>query len=83
MLKNNRKSSILANKLRNRAKVCPFCKSKTLPRWEDHEILKDFLSPRSRIISAQFSGVCVKHQRVLSKAVKQARHLGLLPFVTK
>lgn len=83
MLKKSRSATIIANKKRNKPKVCPFCKAKSEPRWEDHENLKDYLSPRGRIIPSQFSGVCVKHQRVLARAIKRARHLSLLPFITQ
>ncbi|MFA6250985.1 MAG: 30S ribosomal protein S18 [Candidatus Shapirobacteria bacterium] len=59
---------------------CSFCKSKASPKWQDYEKLGNYLSVRGRILSSSYSGVCVKHQRKLAKAVKQARHLALLPF---
>jgi ribosomal protein S18 len=34
-------------------------------------------------VARQYSGVCARHQRKLVKVIKQARHLGLLPFTTK
>ena len=63
-------------------KKCAFCESKTVPKWSDYEKLRAYLSVRGRIQSAKMSGTCVKHQKVLARAIKQARHLGLLPFVT-
>ncbi|MFA5828274.1 MAG: 30S ribosomal protein S18 [Candidatus Shapirobacteria bacterium] len=83
MIKKSKKDSLLAAKIRGREKGCSFCKTKTIPRWEDYEGLKEYLSPRGRIIGAQYSGVCVKHQRKLSDVIKQARHLGLVPFTTQ
>lgn len=62
---------------------CQFCQNKTEPYWRDYQVLKNFLSPRSRILSREKTGVCAKHQRQLAKAVKHARHLGLLPFITR
>lgn len=62
---------------------CQFCQKETIPNWRDYRNLKNFLSPRSRILSREKTGVCAKHQRLLAKAVKQARHLGLLPFITR
>jgi small subunit ribosomal protein S18 len=70
-------------RLKGRGKDCFFCKNKKEPNWRDYEALRDFLTPRCRIISAQSSGVCMKHQRKLSAAIKEARELALLPYTTK
>lgn len=83
MIKKNKKDNILAAKRRGREKGCSYCKSQSIPNWKDYEKMAEFLSARSRILGAQFSGVCSKHQRKLVKAIKQARHLALLPFTTK
>jgi small subunit ribosomal protein S18 len=83
MIKKSKKETILAAKRRGREKGCFYCKSNTNPDWTDYEKMREFLSPRSRIIAAQFSGICAKHQRKLSRAIKQARHLALLPFTTQ
>jgi len=79
----NKKLAILRARIKGKEKGCLFCKSKTVPRWEDSEKMKEFLSSQSKIINRQFSGVCMKHQKMLTRAIKQARHLALLPFVTK
>jgi small subunit ribosomal protein S18 len=68
--------------IKPRSRECAFCKSKTEPVWSDSEKLKEYLSVRGRILPSQFTGVCVKHQKVLAKAIKQARHLALVPFVS-
>jgi len=81
--KKSKKDSLLAAKIRGREKGCSFCKNKSVPKWEDYEGLKEYLSPRGRIIAAQYSGVCVRHQRMLSGVIKHARHLGLMPFTTQ
>lgn len=83
MIKKNKKANILAAKRRGKEKGCFYCKSKTIPSWKDYEKMGEFLSVRSRILGAQFSGVCAKHQRKLVKAIKQARHLALMPFTTQ
>lgn len=79
----SRRLAILRAKIRGREKGCSFCKSKTEPSWTESEKLAEYLSARSRIIHRQFSGVCVSHQKKLARAIKRARHLGLLPFVTR
>lgn len=80
MKKNQKKDRNRLIRLKGRGKDCFFCKSKTVPNWRDYEKLKEFLSPRCRIISAQMSGVCMKHQRNLSQVIKEARELALLPY---
>ncbi len=64
-------------------KVCQFCTNKTEPTYTDSATLRKSMSDRSKIIGHQRSGVCSKHQRRLSLAIKHARHLGLLPFTTQ
>ena len=66
---------------KGRDKSCPFCKSKHEPKWEDHEDLKQYLSPRGRILPRDITFVCVKHQRRMAESIKRARHLALLPYV--
>ncbi|MEJ2348090.1 MAG: 30S ribosomal protein S18 [Patescibacteria group bacterium] len=68
---------------KKKASNCPFCKSGKEPSYKDYESLKKFLTDRSKIIGEDRSGLCAKHQRRLSIAVKRARHLGLLPFVIR
>jgi small subunit ribosomal protein S18 len=60
---------------------CPFCKSKIDPDYKDFDNLAKFLNDRAKIYGKDRSGVCSKHQRRLTVAVKRARHLALLPFV--
>lgn len=60
--------------------VCPFCENKTLPDYKNSEELLKYITERARILGKARSGVCSKHQRVLSREIKRARHLGLLPF---
>jgi len=51
--------------------------------YKDIEILKKFLNPNGKIVSHKRTGVTMKNQRQLASAVKNARFLGLLPFVAK
>jgi small subunit ribosomal protein S18 len=70
-------------KMRPRSRECAFCKANVEPVWSDVERLAEYLSPRSRILKSSFTGVCVKHQRQLAVAIKQSRHLALLPFTSQ
>lgn len=51
--------------------------------YKDIEILKKFLNPNGKIMNHRRTGVTSKNQRALTQAVKNARFLGLLPFVAK
>lgn len=67
-----------------RAKVaCVFCDERKEPDYKDFELTGRFITDRGKIIARSRSGVCAKHQRKLTKAVKRARHLALLPFVIR
>jgi small subunit ribosomal protein S18 len=51
--------------------------------YKDVELLKKFLNPHSRIISRKRTGVTAKNQRKLAEAVKRARFMGLIPYVSR
>jgi small subunit ribosomal protein S18 len=61
---------------------CFFCKYASQPDYKDVENLEKFISPRKRVLSREKSGVCAKHQRALSKNVKYARYLALIPYTS-
>lgn len=61
--------------------VCPFCAdSSRVISYKDTPMLRSFMSERAKIEPRRKSGACAKHQRALSRAIKMARHLALLPF---
>ncbi|MBI3486311.1 30S ribosomal protein S18 [Candidatus Daviesbacteria bacterium] len=64
-------------------KVCQFCEGKKEPTYTDSANLRRFLSDRSKIQPKLRTGTCSKHQRAVSREIKYARFLGLLPFITK
>ena len=51
--------------------------------YKDIEILKKFLNPHGRILSKRQTGVAAGNQRKLALAVKRARFMGLLPYVSR
>lgn len=61
-------------------KVCFFCQSKTDPLYTDTNILRRFTSDRAKIVPRAKSGLCSRHQRAVTRNIKYARHLALLPF---
>lgn len=67
-----------------RRKVCKFCADSTLEiNYKDAKELKSFITERGKIIPRRITGTCAKHQRILTRAIKQARTIALLPYVGK
>ena len=65
-----------------RRKVCRFCSEKdTTIDYKDPGTLKLFISERGRVVPRRISGMCARHQRLLSLKIKRARVLALLPYV--
>jgi len=65
------------------SKKCFFCDEKKEPWFSDIENLQRFLTERGKIMGRSRTGICAKHQKQLTLAVKYARHLALLPFVAR
>ncbi len=64
-----------------RRKVCAFCQSKaTEIDYKDVNLLKKYITEGGKILPRRMTGVCAKHQRLLSTAIKRARLVDLLPF---
>lgn len=68
---------------RPRRKVCAFCADKIeMIGYKDTQRLRRYLSERGKIVPRRVTGTCARHQRQLTTAIKRARHLALLPYVT-
>ncbi len=67
-----------------RKKVCKFCTEKidAIP-YRDVKLLQQFVAERGKIVPRRLTGVCTTHQRRLTRAIKQARNIALLPFATQ
>jgi small subunit ribosomal protein S18 len=64
-----------------RRKVCRFCvDAKLLIEYKDVNTLRQFVTERGKIIPRRISGNCARHQRHLTRAIKQARLLALMPY---
>lgn len=68
---------------KTRKKYCRFKKSgiKYID-YKDPEFLKKFLNEQGKILPRRITGTSLKYQRKVAQAVKRARHLALLPYVT-
>ena len=67
---------------RKRKKVCIFCADKVAYIDYKDAKLRKFISERGKILPRRISGTCAVHQRELNTAIKRARNMALLPFVT-
>ena len=67
-----------------RRKVCRFCAEKVRDiDYKQIQILRTFTTDTGKILSARITGNCASHQRQLTRCIKRARNLALLPYVTR
>lgn len=67
-----------------RRKVCQFCVEKVQHiDYKDVLRLRRFTSERGKILPRRMTGTCAKHQRQLSTAIKRARTIALMPYVSE
>lgn len=68
---------------RPKKKVCQFCADKAMTiDYKDVAKLRRYTSERSKILPRRVTGTCAKHQRLLTIAIKRARHIALLPYTS-
>ena len=66
-----------------RRKPCPYCRDKVeFVDYKDVATLRKFISERGKIRSRRITGACRRHQNQIATAVKRARELALLPYVS-
>lgn len=66
-----------------RKRICRFCENAIVyVDYKDPKKLSKFTTDVGKIIPRRTSGTCARHQRQLVKAIKRARHLALIPFVS-
>lgn len=65
----------------SKPKFCQFCADKTLTiDYKKIDLLRKYVTEEGTIRPRRQTGACAKHQRAVAAAVKQARHVALLPF---
>lgn len=66
-----------------RRKVCPFSSDKSpIIDYKDLDLLKRYVAENGKLTPSRITGVSTKPQRRLTKAIKRARHLALLPYTS-
>jgi len=82
--KSSNRSSVSRTTTGGEKKYCYFCVNNINEiDYKNINLLRRFISSYSKIVSRKRSGVCAFHQRKLANAIKRARIMALLPFVTK
>ena len=68
---------------KRKKKVCAFCAEKVDQiDYKDAAKLRKFVSERSKILPRRITGTCAKHQRELTTAIKRARQIAILPYIS-
>lgn len=69
--------------VRRRKKVCIFCADKVdFIDYKDTGRLRKYISERAKILPRRITGTCAEHQRQLTDAIKRARIVALLPYIS-
>ncbi len=66
---------------KRKKRKCMFCMTKKEPYFLDVETIEGFVGENRRILPRRATGTCSKHQRGVTRAVKRARFVALLPYV--
>jgi len=67
-----------------RRKFCRFCADKTdFIDYKDIKTLRNYITERGKMLAGRMTGNCAKHQRELTRAIKRARNIAMLPFIEK
>ena len=68
---------------KRKKKICNFCAEKSeFIDYKDAVKLHKYLSERSKILPRRITGTCAKHQRELTEAIKRARHIAVIPYIS-
>lgn len=65
----------------SKRKICRFCENpEEIIDYKNNRMLRRFVTEQGKIIPSRITGTCGKHQRELTKAIKRARNIALLPY---
>ena len=75
---------MINKKRRKKKRVCQFCTDKnTKIDYKNVQKLEKYVTERGKILPRRITGTCAKHQRELTKAIKLARNVALLPYTVE
>jgi small subunit ribosomal protein S18 len=65
----------------SKKKICKFCENPNEKiDYKNYKMLRRFVTEQGKIIPSRITGTCAKHQRELTRAIKRARNIALLPY---
>ena len=64
---------------RRKKKVCAMCTGNDVD-WKDTETLKKYTNEKGKILPRRVTGNCAEHQRHISRQIKRARAIALMPY---
>lgn len=70
-------------RIRNSNVKSHFSETNTQPDYKEYEVLKQFITDRGKILPRSRTGLTQKQQRELTLAIKRARHLARLPYISQ
>ena len=83
MAKNNRRRRKPMAGGKTKKRVCEFCRDKVeYVDYKDVALLRKYMSDRAKIRSSRVTGACPQHQREVARAIKNAREMALLPYIS-
>ncbi len=66
---------------KRRKKICRFCAdSELVIDYKNQQLLENYVTERAKIVPGRISGACAFHQRELTRAIKRARQIAILPY---
>lgn len=81
---NGNEDDSMPRQRRIKKKVCMYCADKNISiDYKDVDRLKKFVSEKGKILPRRVTGLCAKHQREATVAIKRARSIALLPFTAE
>lgn len=67
--------------LLSKRKICKFCENQEEKvDYKNYKVLRRFVTEQGKIIPSRITGTCARHQREVTKAIKRARNIALLPY---
>ena len=65
-------------------KGCYLCENKKeVIEYKDEKQMRRYVDERGKLVDRRKTGLCARHQRIMSTAIKRARHIAILPFVAE
>lgn len=75
---------MINKKRRKKKRVCQFCADKNAKiDYKNTQRLQKYVTERGKILPRRITGACAKHQRMVTRAIKRARTIALLPYTTE